>query len=28
MVFSEPDAYADPHLQARGFFETVTHTTW
>lgn len=25
MVFSEPDAYTDPHLQARGFFETVTH---
>jgi crotonobetainyl-CoA:carnitine CoA-transferase CaiB-like acyl-CoA transferase len=25
MVFSEPEAYADPHLQARGFFETVTH---
>ena len=25
MVFSEPDAYTDPHLKARGFFETVTH---
>ena len=25
MVFSEPEAYADPHLNARGFFETVTH---
>jgi crotonobetainyl-CoA:carnitine CoA-transferase CaiB-like acyl-CoA transferase len=25
MVFAEPDAYADPHLEARGFFETVTH---
>ena len=25
MVFSEPKAYADPHLNARGFFETVTH---
>jgi formyl-CoA transferase len=25
MVFSEPDAYADPHLNARGFFETATH---
>jgi crotonobetainyl-CoA:carnitine CoA-transferase CaiB-like acyl-CoA transferase len=25
MVFFEPDAYADPHLNARGFFETVTH---
>ena len=25
MVFFEPDAYADPHLQARGFFQTVTH---
>jgi crotonobetainyl-CoA:carnitine CoA-transferase CaiB-like acyl-CoA transferase len=25
MVFSEPDAYTDPHLQARGFFETATH---
>jgi crotonobetainyl-CoA:carnitine CoA-transferase CaiB-like acyl-CoA transferase len=25
MVFSEPEAYADPHLHARGFFETVTH---
>lgn len=24
MVFSEPDAYDDPHLNARGFFETVT----
>ncbi|GIX45986.1 MAG: hypothetical protein KatS3mg131_0197 [Candidatus Tectimicrobiota bacterium] len=25
MVFREPDAYADPHLNARGFFETITH---
>jgi crotonobetainyl-CoA:carnitine CoA-transferase CaiB-like acyl-CoA transferase len=25
MVLFEPDAYADPHLQARGFFETITH---
>lgn len=25
MVFAEPDAYDDPHLKARGFFETVTH---
>ena len=25
MAFSEPEAYADPHLHARGFFETVTH---
>jgi crotonobetainyl-CoA:carnitine CoA-transferase CaiB-like acyl-CoA transferase len=25
MVFSEPDAYTDPQLNARGFFETVTH---
>jgi crotonobetainyl-CoA:carnitine CoA-transferase CaiB-like acyl-CoA transferase len=25
MVFSEPDAYEDPHLKARGFFETATH---
>jgi crotonobetainyl-CoA:carnitine CoA-transferase CaiB-like acyl-CoA transferase len=25
MVLSEPDAYEDPHLNARGFFETVTH---
>lgn len=25
MVFFEPDAYNDPHLNARGFFETVTH---
>jgi crotonobetainyl-CoA:carnitine CoA-transferase CaiB-like acyl-CoA transferase len=25
MVFSEPDAYTDPHLNARGFFETVSH---
>ncbi len=24
MVLKEPDAYADPHLNARGFFETVT----
>jgi crotonobetainyl-CoA:carnitine CoA-transferase CaiB-like acyl-CoA transferase len=24
MVFSESDAYDDPHLNARGFFETVT----
>jgi hypothetical protein len=24
-VFSEPDAYTDPHLKARGFFETATH---
>lgn len=24
-VLSEPDAYADPQLNARGFFETVTH---
>ncbi len=24
MVFSEPDAYDDPQLNARGFFETVT----
>jgi len=24
MVFSEPDAYDDPHLNARGFFETAT----
>jgi crotonobetainyl-CoA:carnitine CoA-transferase CaiB-like acyl-CoA transferase len=25
MVYFEPDAYDDPQLQARGFFETVTH---
>ena len=25
MVFCEPDAYADPHLNVRGFFHTVTH---
>jgi crotonobetainyl-CoA:carnitine CoA-transferase CaiB-like acyl-CoA transferase len=25
MVFCEPDAYADVHLNARGFFHTVTH---
>jgi crotonobetainyl-CoA:carnitine CoA-transferase CaiB-like acyl-CoA transferase len=25
MVFFEPDAYDDPQLNARGFFETVTH---
>jgi crotonobetainyl-CoA:carnitine CoA-transferase CaiB-like acyl-CoA transferase len=24
-VLSAADAYADAHLQARGFFETVTH---
>jgi crotonobetainyl-CoA:carnitine CoA-transferase CaiB-like acyl-CoA transferase len=25
MVFAEPEVYTDPHLNARGFFETVTH---
>jgi crotonobetainyl-CoA:carnitine CoA-transferase CaiB-like acyl-CoA transferase len=25
MVYFEPDAYDDPQLKARGFFETVTH---
>jgi crotonobetainyl-CoA:carnitine CoA-transferase CaiB-like acyl-CoA transferase len=25
MVYGEPDAYDDPQLTARGFFETVTH---
>ena len=25
MVFFEPEAYDDPQLRARGFFETVTH---
>jgi crotonobetainyl-CoA:carnitine CoA-transferase CaiB-like acyl-CoA transferase len=25
MVFSEPEAYTDPQLNARGFFATVTH---
>jgi crotonobetainyl-CoA:carnitine CoA-transferase CaiB-like acyl-CoA transferase len=25
MIFSEPEAYTDPHLNARGFFEAVTH---
>ena len=25
MVYSEPDAYDDPQLTARGFFATVTH---
>jgi crotonobetainyl-CoA:carnitine CoA-transferase CaiB-like acyl-CoA transferase len=25
MIFSEPEAYDDPHLNARGFFATMTH---